>query len=283
MGSPTPGEASMRCTTSLAKAALALVLPFILAHCASLLSERLPLTYDAKSVGGPNSGAPLQLRLPPGNGPFPAVLVMHSCSGITDNTRTWAGRLVGWGYAAVIVDSFGPRNQRNLCEVNKGSIPQTLSAQDAFNAAIYLRTLPDIQADRIGIIGFSFGGTTTFWASMAEGIPVDRGGRPFQAAVAYYPTCSGGTILSPFATDVLILIGKDDDWTPADLCIKTVAARANQTRPPAIKVYPGAVHSFDRGGLPRPYLGHMVGGNAEAAADSFAMTEAFLAARLKVK
>jgi dienelactone hydrolase len=156
-------------------------------------------------------------------------------------------------------------------------------ALDAHNAAIYLRTLPDIQPDRIGIIGFSFGGTTTFWASMAEGIPVDRGGRPFQAAVAYYPTCSGGTIVSPFATDVLILIGKDDDWTPADLCIKTVAARANQARPPAIKVYPGAVHSFDRGGLPRPYLGHMVGGNAEAAADSFAMTKAFLDARLKSK
>jgi hypothetical protein len=48
----------MRHTTSLAKAALALVLPLILAHCASLLSERLPLTYDAKSVSGPNSSAP---------------------------------------------------------------------------------------------------------------------------------------------------------------------------------------------------------------------------------
>jgi hypothetical protein len=51
----------MRYATLLAKAALALVLPFILAHCASLLSERLPLKYDEKSVGGPNSGAPLQL------------------------------------------------------------------------------------------------------------------------------------------------------------------------------------------------------------------------------
>ena len=58
----------MRHTTSLAKAAPALVLPFVLAHCASLPSERLPLTYDAKSVGGPNSSIPLQLRLPPGNG-----------------------------------------------------------------------------------------------------------------------------------------------------------------------------------------------------------------------
>jgi dienelactone hydrolase len=144
--------------------------------------------------------------------------------------------------------------------------------------------LPDIQADRIGIIGFSHGGSTTLWAAITDDIPVDRGGRPFQAGVAYYPTCSGEALVGPYVTDVLILIGKNDTWTPADLCLKTVAARAKDPRPPAIKVYPGAVHSFDLGGLPVvTSSGHMVGGNAEAAADSFVMTKAFLDARLKVK
>jgi dienelactone hydrolase len=273
----------VRYATLLAKAALALVLPFILVHCASLLSDRLPLTYDAKSVGRPNSGAPLQLYLPPGNGPFPAVVVMHSCSGVTDNTRTWAARLVGWGHAAVIVDSFGPRNQRSVCE-SVDSIPARVRAQDAHNAATYLRTLPNIQADRIGIIGFSHGGSTTLWAAIGEEIPVDRGGRPFQVAVAYYPGCSGKALVGPYVTDVLILIGKDDTWTPADLCIKTVAARAKDPHPPAIKVYPGALHSFDLGGLPTlSSSGHMIGGNPEAAADSYVMTKAFLDARLKMK
>ena len=90
--------------------------------------------------------------------------------------------------------------------------------------------------------------------------------------------------MEPFATDVLILIGKDDTWTPADLCLKTVAARANHAHPPVIKVYPGALHSFDLGGLPVvSSSGHMIGGNPEAAADSFAMTKAFLDARLKAK
>jgi dienelactone hydrolase len=273
----------MRYTTLLARAALALALPLILVHCANLQSTRQPLTYDAKSVGGPNSGAPLELWLPPGTGPFPAVLVMHGCNGVSDHYRSWAGRLVGWGYAAAIVDSFGPRGLHSICE-RPDALQSAVAAQDASNAAIYLRTSPGIQADRIGIVGFSHGGSTTLWAAIAEGVPVDRGGRPFQAAVAYYPTCSGGTIVSPFATDVLILIGKDDDWALADLCLKTIAARANQTRPPAIKVYPGAVHAFDFGSLPRVnYLGHMVGGNAEAAADSFVMTKAFLDARLNVK
>jgi dienelactone hydrolase len=268
----------MRYTTSLAKVALALVLPFILAHCASLLSERLPLTYDAKSVGGPDSSAPLQLWLPPGNGPFPAVLVMHSCGGITDSHRAWAGRLVGWGYAALIVDSFGPRNQRRTCDCDD-CIPARVRAQDAHNAATYLRTLPDIQADRIGIIGFSHGGSTTLWAAIGEEIPVARGARPFQAAVAYYPTCSGKALAGPYVTDVL-----NDTWSPADLCIKTVAARAKDPHPPAIKVYPGAVHGFDIGGLPvATTYGHMVGGNAEVAADSYVMTKDFFDARLRSK
>jgi dienelactone hydrolase len=175
---------------------------------------------------------------------------------------------------------WGPRGQRSICE-RTDVIPPAARAQDAFNAAIYLRTRPDILPDRIGVIGFSLGGTTTLWAAIGEAVPTSRGGCPFQAAVAYYPGCSGGTMVTPFATDMLILIGKDDDWTLANLCQKTVESRARQSHPPAIKVYRGAVHGFDRGGVPRPYLGHMIGGNAEAAADSFAMTQAFMAARLR--
>ncbi len=70
------------------------------------------------------------------------------------------------GYAAVIVDSFGPRNVRSVCES-----PRT--------------------------VGFSHGGSTAHFAAIEERIPVDRGGRPFQAAVAYYPYCAAGTVVSP--------------------------------------------------------------------------------------
>jgi dienelactone hydrolase len=68
----------------------------------------------------------------------------------------------------------------------------------------------------------------------------------------------------------LILAARDDDWNPSAPCVKLVATRAGQPHAPTIKVYP-VVHGF------------MVGSNPEAAADSFAMTEAFLAARLKAK
>lgn len=67
-------EGSMRYTTLSVTAALALASPLILAHCTSVPG---PLTYDANSVGKPNSGAAMELWLPPGIGPFPAVVVMQ--------------------------------------------------------------------------------------------------------------------------------------------------------------------------------------------------------------
>jgi dienelactone hydrolase len=278
---------SMRYTTSLATAVLALALPFILAHCASVPG---PLTYDASSVGKPNSSAAMELWLPPGTGPFPAVLVMHGCIGLRDHHRGWAKRLTEWGYAAALLDSFRPRNANSTCN-NKVSNPRaSLRAQDAFNAAIYLRTLPTIQPDHIGIIGFSSGGSTGLFAALASGAPADRGGRPFQAVVAYYPGCllkvrgEPEKILGEPATDVLILIGKNDTWTPAADCLKYVELQSGFPRAPTIKEYPGAVHGFDLGfGLFLGREGHMEGAHPEARADSYVMTKAFLDARLKSK
>jgi dienelactone hydrolase len=219
----------MRCTMSLATATFALALPFILSHCASVPG---PLTYDAKSVGGPKSGAPLELWLPPGTGPFPAVVVIHGCSGINTNTRGWAGRLREWGYAAALLDSFHPRNANQTCYGKMSNPRPALRAQDAFNAAIYLRTLSIIQPDHIGLIGFAHGGSTALFAALASGVPTDRGGRPFQAMVAYYPGCllkvrgEPEKVLGEPASDVLILIGKNDDWALASDCLKYVEAQS---------------------------------------------------------
>jgi dienelactone hydrolase len=278
-------EGSMRHTTLLAAAALALALPFILAHCASVPG---PLTYDANSVGKPNSGASMELWLPPGTGPFPAVVVMHCCVGLRDHHRGWARRLTEWGYAAALLDSFRPRNANSTCYGKMSNPRPALRAQDAFNAAIYLRTLPTIQPDHIGIIGFSHGGSTALYTALASGAPADRGGRPFQAVVAYYPGCllkvrgEPEKILGEPASDVLILIGKDDDWTPAPDCLKYVELQSGFPHAPTIKVYPGAVHSFDTAyGLFLDREGHSQGTHPKARADSFAMTSAFLDARLK--
>jgi dienelactone hydrolase len=260
---------------------LAVVLLAVVSVARLALADEAPLAFDGKSVGAPNSGAVLEIWKPAGPGPFPALIVLHGCDGVSANQRSWAARLVSWGYIAAIVDSFRPRRVSSTCESNGSPKPQ-LRAQDAFNAAAYLRTLPDVMPNRIGVIGFSHGGSTTLFATLASEVPTARGGQPFAAAVAYYPACIGDAQKGARVTDMLILAARDDDWTLSAPCVKLAAAQTGQPHAPAIKVYP-VVHGFDRAGQPKLYLGHMLGGNPEAAADSFAMTEAFLAARLKAK
>ena len=109
------------------------------------------------------------------------------------------------------------------------------------------------------------------------------------AVVAHYPGCllkvrgEPEKILGEQASDVLILIGKDDYWTPAADCLKYVEAQSGFPHAPTIKVHPGALHSFDSSLSPKFYGDHWLGRNDQAAEDSYVMTKAFFDARLKSK
>lgn len=204
-------------------------------------------------------GANYQLMTPQGAGPFPAVIIMHACNGVTDNTRRWAGRLVGWGYAALIVDSFRSRGLSNVCGDGR-ALPPSVRAGDAIEAKNYLRSLPNIAKGRIGLIGFSHGANAALAASTLSSAA-------FGAVVAFYPLCTGS-----LPSDALILIGGADDWTPAARC----AGRAGTN----LKVYPGATHAFDAPRPERTYLGHHLAYDPAAAADAIERTHRFLSSRL---
>jgi dienelactone hydrolase len=58
------------------------------------------------------------LNKPQGQGPFPAVVILHGCSGIEGMKKyldIWAQRLASWGYVSLMVDSFGPRGESDIC------------------------------------------------------------------------------------------------------------------------------------------------------------------------
>jgi len=237
-------------------------------------TETVPLaSVDAVGQAARVSG---ELFKPDGAGPFPAVVVLHGCSGLTANQQVWAHRLNRWGYVAFVVDSFGPRGVQTVC--NTPNVPPGLRAHDAFSAAAWLRTQPFVDGAHIGVIGFSHGGSTVMRTVLEPEVrSIDA--TPFRAAVAYYPGCRRET--AALATDVLILIGDADDWASADRCVTYVGSLFAQSHKAEIKRYPGAYHAFDAQGAPRSYLGHTLGFHPAAAEDSFDMTRAFFDARLK--
>jgi dienelactone hydrolase len=232
--------------------------------------------FDDATVGGPGSGMAGEFFPPTGQGPFPAVVILHGCDGVGPHYRQWPRRLRAWGYAALIVDSFKSRGVLEVCGEGK-KVDPVARAQDALRAAAWLRTRSDILPDKIGVIGFSHGGWSVLKAVLDDAVAAsDQPG--FAAAVAYYPGCE--TPRAKLATDTLILIGAADDWTPAWRCQRWVqeADRAGHTL--EIEVYPGALHGFDTTAPLHVYAGHQVGGNPTASAAAEAEARAFLDARL---
>jgi dienelactone hydrolase len=234
------------------------------------------LTFDATTVGGPGSGAQNELFMPIGVASTAAVVVLHGCSGVEPHDRIWATQLAQWGYAALLVDSFRPRGFTEVC--NRGRlVPAEAQARDAFDAAAYLRSRPDIPALHVGVIGFSHGGWAVLKAMLANVVrqPAEP---PFTAAVAFYPGCDPPG--SPIETDTLILIGDSEDWTPLARCKRWRDQVQTNGHTLQMKVYPGARHAFDAQAMPHYFAGHYIGQEPAAAGDALAETRAFFSACL---
>ncbi len=231
--------------------------------------------FSAATVGGPRSGKAAELYLPSGKGPFPAMVELPGCDGVGPHDRVWARRLAGWGYAALLVDSFRPRGVRNVCGRGR-VVPPEAQAADAFRAAVWLRTRKDVVSSRIGVIGFSHGGWAVLEAALADA--PTGGTSPFAVAIAYYPGCERPS--APLMTDTLILIGGNDDWTPPARCRRWTRSVDRHGHALAMVMYPGALHGFDTNARMHRYLGHRLGGDRTAATDAAQRVQQFLAARL---
>ena len=295
---------------SLRDAAGAVGLALVLAAaggCAGALSgPSMPTTTQA----GTAEEIPIELSKPDGAGPFPAVVIMHDCSGLGPRSSgapgRWAKELVKQGYVVILPDSFTTRGHPDgVCtdaSRSREDVSPGRRVHDAYAALAYLRTLPYVDAARVGLMGGSHGGSTTLSSMIAPESDADvlarerRGG--FAAAVALYPGCvasrrtwSGTGPYRPVAP-LLILIGDKDDWTPAEPCRRLADAAQNAGYPVTIKVYPGAYHSFDSYN-PVRYVatrvnanapggrGATTGGDPAAWADSIREVNAFFARYLR--
>ncbi len=187
-----------------------------------------------------------RLRLPDGPGPFPAVILAHGCAGFGYGDLTWIPLLRTWGYATLTVESFASRGVTGVCA--NGSLIPLQSVPDVYGALRRLTTHPKIDAARIVLMGFSHGGIVTANAATAwaANLHAPAGQPRFRGFVAFYPYCN---VRYPERDEITaplrIHTGALDDWTPAQPCVDWVDALRANGHDAAIKVYPGAHHSFD--------------------------------------
>ena len=146
--------------------------------------------------------APVMLRrllLPaPATAPAPAIAMFHGCGGAYDKggelsrrMREYAELFNGLGMHVLVVDSLTPRYEKELCTQRNGKrrVTQANRRLDALGAIAYLADRADVDAKRIGMIGWSNGGSTVLAATNLRHHDVAAAVVKPAFAIAFYPGC----------------------------------------------------------------------------------------------
>src|SRR5260370_39501780 len=129
----------------------------------------LLLAGEVANAGGPE---PVEFReeditlkafvyRPEGAGPFPAVVAMHDCAGLTNASgavaskyREWAQLLVRDGFIVLFPESYGSRGLGSQCTVRNRPIrPHRERGADGNASRRWLDQQADGRADHIPLLG----------------------------------------------------------------------------------------------------------------------------------
>jgi dienelactone hydrolase len=232
-----------------------------------------------------------KLTKPQGNGPFPAIVMLHGCRGIDKAQDAWAARFASWGYVALQVDSLAHRGEKDIC-ATPFVVPFPTRVQDAYDSKSYLGGLPFVDRNRIAVAGWSHGGALTIasvspqnylvWANinLTYAALTRKPEAPFRAAIAFYPWICLAQ-LNDSEAPLLILAGEQDPFVPMAFLKKNMPSEKTPHEV-ILKVYPGASHTFDSEGLDTVTpLGFRLKYDPAATADAAVQAKDFLAKYLK--
>ena len=208
------------------------------------------VTYQSLDKAKPLT-VPATLRIPQVASGMPAVVIVHGSSGIDSRGPSYAAELNKAGIATLEIDMWAARGITGGLNRPR-SVPETLP--DAYGAFTYLAANPAIDAKRIGIMGFSWGGVVSMLtATRPYTDQYLAAGVKFAAHAPNYPLCwvynaaPGYEFRSFTGAPVLIQGGELDTYDLPDTCPK-LAQSLEATAPGllSVRMYPNATHAFDR-------------------------------------
>ncbi len=183
--------------------------------------------------------------------PVPAVILLHGAGGVLhDREMTYGAQLAQQGVAALVVDSFGARRQAAQGFVERiMRITEVTILADAFAGLAYLDSLPEVDGERVALVGFSYGAMASVLAAyrqVSDGF-LPQGPR-FAAHVGFYGPCIV-RLQDPTATGapVLLLWGGGDELVDSARCAEVMEDLEGGGAAVTRIVYPGALHQWDGG------------------------------------
>ncbi len=189
--------------------------------------------------------------------PVPAVVLLHGAGGVISTREpTYAQQLANLGVAALVVDSFAARRDRAASFVERLlEITEVMLVADAYAALAYLDSRPEVDADRVVLTGFSYGGmasTFALYSQVAEALALN--GRRFAGHVAFYAPCIARFVRTETTgAPLLMLWGDGDAIVDPERCAEIAEDLEGGGSSVESIVYPGAVHQWD-GRFPGPRL-----------------------------
>lgn len=239
------------------------------ARAAVIAEERLSLkTGDGLTLTA-------LLARPTGGGPFPAVMVNHGSDGLREEWRIWTRKLAEKGYAALALTFRGFPGSEGTETYGKKEM------EDILLALGYLKGLPFVDKERLGMFGFSKGGfnallastrtrdlkAVAVWGAWADMVASYRwsltqwnhpsrfireaaarheriiGGKP-EAVPEEWRIRSAINYVDNVTAAILILHGEKDSLAPVKLLYPFAEALQRQGKNVEMKVYPGEDHAL---------------------------------------
>jgi dienelactone hydrolase len=198
---------------------------------------------------GPNIGN--KVFKPTGEGPFPAVVLVHTAGGLSnDHIKRHAQNLLAKGYVVLVQDSMGPRGVRVINDSTRVAHP-IVGVKDAVEAWGFLSQQNYVDKERIYEAGMSYGGfVASLVASKSVAEFTEAKGR-FRATVSFYSTCNYGPsklIIEDTDRPLLMLLAGSDRELKHGSCFKDLEEMKSKGLPIHYHIYEGIGHGWDKQG-----------------------------------
>jgi carboxymethylenebutenolidase len=179
------------------------------------------------------------LALPEGTGKHPAIIVIHEWWGLNDWVKEQAQNYAGQGYVALAVDLYRGQVAKTPDEAHilMRGLPDDRGLRDLQAAFTYLASRPDVDASKIGSIGWCMGGGWSI--KLAEDQP-----KLAAFVVNYGSLPADPAIIAKIKAPMLGNFGAEDKGIPPESVKAFEAAIKADGKSPDIKIYDGAGHAY---------------------------------------
>ncbi|HKA37830.1 MAG TPA: dienelactone hydrolase family protein [Thermoanaerobaculia bacterium] len=178
------------------------------------------------------------LSTPGGSGKKPGLIVIQEWWGVNDFVKSKADEFAKKGYVALAPDLYRGKVTKDpdVAHQLMRGMPEDRAMRDLQAAVAYLKSRPDVDATRIGSIGWCMGGGYSLALAFAE---------PLAGSVVYYGRLVTDTAkIAALKTPLLGSFGGKDEGIPPDT-VKDFESKAKAAgKSVDFKVYPEAGHGF---------------------------------------